>query len=82
MKKYLCGIAFQHELGETDEIDIYDTLEEMKSSHKCWHSCGIVEIEIEFESHPENYTYHTWVVKQNMNWGKASANDYVDPGTE
>ena len=69
MKKYMCGISFQHELGYTDEITIEDSLEELKEKHKCYSECGVVEIEIEFESHPENYTSHKWVVEQNLSWG-------------
>jgi hypothetical protein len=68
MTKYLCGVTFQHELGETDEIGIYDSVEELKADGKCWEQCGIVEIE--FESIPEAYTSHKWIVEQNMDWGK------------
>lgn len=69
MKKfYLCGIAFQHELGETREIDIYDSLEACKAGHKCWEECGIVELET--EEFPEDYTKRTWLVPQDLKWGR------------
>ena len=75
-KYYLCGVAWRHELGETDEIGIYDTLEELISNHKCVSECGAVEIES--LDTPENYFAHKWLIPQNMNWG-ASKDDYVDP---
>jgi hypothetical protein len=78
MKYYLCGIAFQSELGETDEIGIYSSLEELKSKHECWESCGIVEIES--DGKPEKYTSHVWVVPQDLKFN--SKRDYLDPGTE
>lgn len=65
-KKYLCGIAFQHELGETSEINIYDSLEELKKGHICWEECGIVEIEIKDDKQPEDYSSSTWIVKQDL----------------
>ena len=69
MKKYLCGVTFEWELGETDDIGIYDTLEEVERI-KCAEECGIVEIEIEDESKPEKYTSHKWIKKQSFNWTK------------
>lgn len=79
MKKYyLCGVAFQHELGETDEIGIYDVLEELKRNHDCWDKCGIVEIES--DGKPEEYTSHVWLVEQDLRFD--SKRDYLDLGTE
>ena len=40
---YICGIDYQHELGECD-ITIYATLESLKKKTKCWKECGIVEL--------------------------------------
>lgn len=78
MKKYVCGITFQHELGFTDEISVYDSLEELKEKHPCYEDCGIVEIETEGVS--EKYTLHEWVVEQDLKWGNRM--DYVDPVKE
>lgn len=77
MKKFLCGVAFRHELGECDDIHFYDTLEELKEKSKCWTECGAVEIE--FETKPEEYTSHAWVLPEDMNWGKIGPNDFVSP---
>lgn len=77
MKKYLCGVTFQHELGETDDIGIYDSIDQLKEKSKCYVECGIVEIE--FVTKPENYTAHTWILEQNFDWNKIGPNDYVDP---
>jgi hypothetical protein len=75
-KYYLCGVAFQHELGETDEIGIYDTLEELIRKHTCVAECGAVEIES--EGKPKDYTAHKWLMPQNFN-RFAGPNDYVSP---
>lgn len=61
-KKYMCGVTFEYELGETDDIGLYESLEELKSKTKCWSECGIVEIELENETiAPEKYTSHKWI---------------------
>jgi len=65
-KKYLCGVAFQYELGETNEIGIYDSVKELKESGQCWKNCGIVEILINEGNDPEFYYSHKWIVKQKM----------------
>lgn len=67
MKKYMCGVTFLYELGETDEIAIYDTIVDLKKFN-CWKNCGIVEIETDGE--PEKYTSFKWIEPRNMNWGK------------
>ena len=64
MKKYLCGVSFQHELNECTDIHFYDTLEELKEKGKCWEECGVVEIE--FDEVPEKYTSKKWVIAQNL----------------
>lgn len=70
MKKYyLCGISFQHELGETDEIGIYDSIEELKSKHYCWEECGIVELNVENDNDPKDWKSFIWIVPQNLKWG-------------
>lgn len=65
-KVYLCGISFQHELGETDKIGIYNTLEELKIGHPMWEECGVVELEVEEGKDPEEWRYSRWIVKQNL----------------
>ena len=44
----MCGIAFQHELGETD-VKLYPTAKEMKKRHVGSEECGIAEVEIRFK---------------------------------
>lgn len=73
-KKYLCGVTFQHELGET-EVTLFDLVEDLKNNYGCWERCGIVEIEIEDEDSPELYTSHKWIVEQDMKWGNSSKQD-------
>jgi len=43
---YLCGVAFQWELGETD-VNLYGSKDSLKADHKCWKDCGIVELGVE-----------------------------------
>jgi hypothetical protein len=69
-KKYLCGVSFEHELGETDEIGIYDSIEDLKKDGECWKECGIVEVDVEDGEEPKTTDPHRWVVEQNFNWGK------------
>ena len=47
-KGFMCGIAFQHELGETD-VKLYPTAKEMKKRHVGSEECGIAEVEIRFK---------------------------------
>jgi len=62
MKKtgYICGIAWQHEAGETD-IKVYESIEHLKEKEECWGECGIVEISLEEVK---------WVVPQNIRGDK------------
>lgn len=54
---YLCGITWQHELGQTD-IKIYPTVDSIKNQHGCSeHSCGIVEVEVKCKR---------WIVDQDL----------------
>lgn len=68
IKKYLCGVSFQHELGECDDIHFYSSLEELKEKSKCWEECGAVEIE--FEHIPAKYVSHKWVIEQDLSYKK------------
>ena len=42
---YVCQIAWDHELGETDVI-IYPTVKLLKKAH--YFGCGIVKVEVSF----------------------------------
>lgn len=54
---YVCGVDFQHELGEANDVVIYSSIEALKTNRSCWTSCGIVKLEISVKS---------WVEKQNL----------------
>jgi len=74
MKKYLCGVAFDTELGYTDEIGFYDSVDILKEDRECWEECGIVEVEFDGPNNPgsmEDIKAYKWVVEQNMSWGKS-----------
>ena len=60
---------------ETDEIGIYDSVEELRSKHACWESCGIVEIET--SGKPEEYSSHMWLIKQDLRFNPKM--DYLEP---
>ena len=63
MKKYLCGVTYEWELGETSDIVVHDTLEDIKKT-KCWKSCGIVEVELLVDDKLDNYediVSHKWI---------------------
>ena len=60
----MCGITFSFELGYTDEISVYDTLEELKKKHWYYKECGVVEIET--DGAPEDYTSYAWLVPMNL----------------
>jgi hypothetical protein len=70
MKLYLCGVSFQHELGECSDIHFYDSLDELKQKSKCYAECGVVELDVDDKNDPETYNSFKWVVKQNLFWGK------------
>lgn len=72
VRKYICGVSWQHELGEC-LINVYDSLELLKEKSKCWEQCGVVEIEFVGPTYPETreeVVAHKWVVDQNMRWGR------------
>ena len=69
MIAYVCGVSFQHEIGECSDIPYYDTLEELKAKGKCWEECGAVELEFDGPYYPRDRTEiksHEWVVRQTM----------------
>ena len=45
MMIYMCGIAWECELGNTD-VKVYASEEDLKEDHDCWEECGIVEVSI------------------------------------
>lgn len=62
MKKlYCCGVDWQHEIGDASDIEgsmpLYSSVEELKKDRKCWKSCGIVELKVEFSK---------WIEPQNL----------------
>jgi hypothetical protein len=44
-RAFVCGVAWQHELGETD-IKLHPSLESLWREHKCTDKCGVVEVEV------------------------------------
>ncbi len=57
---YLCGIAWQHEVGEADKVELYGSLEDAKADHPAYEQCGIVKVLV---SEVE------WVVPQDLDKG-------------
>jgi isopentenyldiphosphate isomerase len=76
MKKFVCGVTFQHEIGETDCTGFfYDTLDAIKEQTSCWEQCGIVEVEFDGPNDPETLEEiksFKWVEPQDMGWGTKS----------
>ena len=71
MKKYLCGIAWRHELGNTNmDGYIHDSVEDLKANHTCWVECGIVEVECPDDREPGTTDPHTWIVPEDLDWRK------------
>lgn len=55
---YMCGIGWQHELGEAEGGNkIYPSQEECEEYEKCTHECGIVEVDVHFKK---------WVKEQKL----------------
>lgn len=48
---YMCGVDFQHHLGEDVwPTKTYASVEALKASNKCWPQCGIVEVQVRVKS--------------------------------
>lgn len=45
VKVYMCGVDWQHEIGETLTA-VYSCVEDLKAKSPCWEQCGIVECEV------------------------------------
>ncbi len=57
-KVYVCGVDWQHELGEvSDYTKVYSTVEDLKRQRSCWEECGIVELEVKMTK---------WMEPQNL----------------
>lgn len=56
---YICGVDWQHEVGEVLYIEgkmpFYSSVSELKKSKPCWKTCGIVKIKLKLDS---------WIVEQ------------------
>lgn len=48
VKGFMCQIAWDHELGKADQVEIYSTVKQLKDAHPCWKDCGVVEVEVSF----------------------------------
>ena len=44
---YVCGVDYQHEIGETCDVVLYASVEDLKAKRTCWKQCGIVELKIQ-----------------------------------
>ena len=55
-KIYVCGVEYQHELGETSVV-AYTSAQSLKKHKKCWKGCGIVELKVHARR---------WVEKQDL----------------
>jgi hypothetical protein len=44
---YMCGVAWQHEAGETD-VRVYSSAEQCRRNERCTKDCGIVKAELSF----------------------------------
>ncbi len=45
-KIYVCGVDWQHEIGEASDVIMYPSVESLKKHRTCWEECGIVELEV------------------------------------
>lgn len=41
----MCGVNFDHELGET-VVKVFSSVKELKGDAKCWPDCGIVKVKV------------------------------------
>jgi hypothetical protein len=57
---YVCGVDWQHELGESGDCVLRESLESLKLHHNCWEADGIVKLKctLEFEDwvHPQDFS--------------------------
>ncbi len=44
---YICGVDFQHELGEVlDGTELFSSVKSLKKHRKCWVQCGILKVKV------------------------------------
>lgn len=61
IKVYMCGIDWQHELGQAlGGNRVYASVEDLKQNRTCWKECGIVEVEVKLSK---------WIENQNLYGG-------------
>lgn len=71
-KVYVCGVDWQHELGEAlGGTDCYPSIKNLKEEKSCWESCGIVEISL-------NNSNATWVESQDFSKGDTVSSKEMD----
>lgn len=58
-KVYICGVDWDHEIGECI-VEVYPSVKSLKKNRTCWNQCGIVELEITLKR----------TVKKQMDWSK------------
>ena len=49
---YLCGVDWEHELGEEmfkPDVVVYPSVKSLKKHRPCWESCGIVKLKVTLE---------------------------------
>ncbi len=49
LKLYVCGVDWQHELGEEmakPDVVMYPSVASLKKHRTCWKECGIVELSV------------------------------------
>jgi hypothetical protein len=56
-KSYVCGVDWQHEIGECNDVKLFSSIKALKKARTCWEECGIVELEIKVKK---------WVEPQNL----------------
>ena len=68
-KAFMCGIAWQSEMGETD-VTIYPTEKYLEQREDCHKGCGIVEVEVKFVRwvKPQRLTEMTQSPKKSVQW--------------
>lgn len=56
-KIYVCGVDWQHEVGEASDVRMYASIKKLKQERSCWKECGIVELEVSLGK---------WIEPQNL----------------
>jgi hypothetical protein len=56
-KSYVCGVDWQHEIEECNDVKLYSSVKALKKARSCWEECGIVELDIRVKK---------WIYPQNL----------------